>query len=58
MKRLIAVALALAWVTGGVQAHHSRAPFDLSQDRVLKVKITHDLWEGQPIERVSGVVAL
>lgn len=28
------------------------------EGKVLKVKITHDLWEGQPIERVSGVVAL
>jgi len=28
------------------------------EGKVIKVKITHDLWEGQPIERVSGVVAL
>ncbi len=28
------------------------------EGKVVKVKITHDLWEGQPIEKISGVVAL
>ncbi len=55
MKRLIAVALALAWVTGGVQAHHSRAPFDLSQDRVLKVKITEVRWTNPHVFYVGEV---
>jgi hypothetical protein len=25
--------------------------------KIVKVKISHDMWEGQPIEKVSGVVA-
>jgi len=28
------------------------------EGKIVKVKITHDLWEGQPIEKISGVVAL
>lgn len=28
------------------------------EGKIVKVKISHDMWEGQPIERVSGVVAL
>jgi hypothetical protein len=28
------------------------------EGRIVKVKITHDIWEGQPIEKVSGVVAM
>lgn len=28
------------------------------EGKVVKVKITHDLWEGQPIEKISGVVAM
>lgn len=27
------------------------------EGRVILVKIAHDMWEGQPIERVTGVVA-
>jgi hypothetical protein len=27
------------------------------EGKIVKVKITHDLWEGQPIEKVAGVVA-
>lgn len=28
------------------------------EGKIVKVKITHDIWEGQPIEKVSGVVAM
>lgn len=28
------------------------------EGKIVKVKITHDLWEGQPIEKISGVVAM
>lgn len=27
------------------------------EGRVITVKISHDMWEGQPVEKVSGVVA-
>lgn len=28
------------------------------EGKVVRVKVSHDLWEGQPVERVDGVVAL
>lgn len=27
------------------------------EGKIVKVKISHDMWEGQPIEKVSGVIA-
>ena len=27
----------------------------MMQGRILTVKVSHDLWEGQPVERVAGV---
>lgn len=28
------------------------------EGKIVRVKIIHDMWEGQPIEKISGVVAL
>ena len=55
MKRLFAVACSLAVVTGGVQAHHSRAPFDLTKDAVLKVRITDVRWTNPHVFYVGEV---
>ncbi|MEQ1581535.1 MAG: DUF6152 family protein [Steroidobacteraceae bacterium] len=56
MKRLIAVALTLALGTGGAQAHHSRAPFDLTKDKVLKVRITEVRWTNPHVFYVGELV--
>jgi hypothetical protein len=56
MKRLAAVALALTLVTGGVQAHQSRAPFDLTKDKVLKVRITDVRWTNPHVFYVGEFV--
>lgn len=55
MKRLIGVALSLVLVAGGAEAHHSRAPFDLSKEGVLKARITQVRWTNPHVFYVGEV---